>query len=268
MSESDYVQMQCRLYNESTGNLNEKDGYDCSACKNRGYTAEPRKQEMFGYYYQTLVPCKCQKARAMISKLQRSGLKNVVKDYTFTKYEDTEPWQKTLKNAAMSFCKDDSHNWFYIGGAVGSGKSHLCSAIAVYYLRKNIDVKYMLWRDDIVKIKAAVTDSEEYAQQINELKKVPVLYIDDLFKTGKGNDGKAAMPTAADINIAFEVINYRYNNPELITIISSERTMKELIDIDEAVASRIAERTVNAGYGFSIKPDKAKNYRLKGAVEL
>lgn len=268
LSNAEYVQAQCEQYNSTPGTLNEVDGYDCRICKNRGYTAEVRTQELFGYPYQVLIPCRCKRTRAMIRKLQRSGLKNVVKDYTFEKYIDAEPWQKTLKQAAMQFCDDDAHEWFFIGGAVGCGKSHLCSAIAVSYLRKDVETKYMLWRDDIVKIKASVTDSQEYADAINALKKVPVLYIDDLFKTGRGGDGRIAMPTAADINIAFEVLNYRYNQRGLVTIISSERTLQELVDIDEAIASRIAERSVRAGYGFSVKPDRNKNYRMKGAVEL
>ena len=42
----------------------------------------------------------------------------------------------------------------------------------------------MLWRDEIAKIKSVVTDFLEYKKLTDELKKVDVLYIDDLFKTG------------------------------------------------------------------------------------
>ena len=78
---------------------------------------------------------------------------------------------------------------------------------------------------------------------IDRFKKAEVLYIDDLFKTGRNPDGSEPKPTAADINAAFEIINYRYNNPALLTIISSELNEDELLDIDEAVGGRIFERS-------------------------
>ena len=65
-----------------------------------------------------------------------------------------------------------------------------------------------------------------------------VLYIDDMYKTGKGQQ-----PTVGDVNLAFEIINARYNDTGKVTIISSERTVEEMLDIDEAVGSRIYERS-------------------------
>ena len=77
-------------------------------------------------------------------------------------------------------------------------------------------------------------------------KTVEVLYIDDLFKTEQGRN-----PTTADVNIAFEILNYRYRNPELITIISSERTIQDIVKIDEAVGSRIFEKSRNCCINIS-----------------
>jgi DNA replication protein DnaC len=122
----------------------------------------------------------------------------------------------------------------------------------------------MLWRDDIVKIKGAVTDSEEYSKMIDEFKRVDVLYIDDLFKTGKDMYNTVQKPTAADVNVAFEIINFRYNNPGLLTIISSELSEDELIDIDEAIGGRIYERAK----AFTIGKDRSRNYRIRRAVTL
>lgn len=68
-------------------------------------------------------------------------------------------------------------------------------------------------------------------------------------------------PTAADINIAFELLNCRYNNSKLLTIISSEKTVNEIIKIDEAVGSRIKEKSKN--FAININKDIQKNYRLK-----
>lgn len=46
--------------------------------------------------------------------------------------------------------------------------------------------------------------------------------------------------TESDINIMFEIINYRYLNSKAI-IVSSELTQDRLLDFDEAVGSRIIE---------------------------
>ena len=115
-----------------------------------------------------------------------------------------------------------------------------------------------------MKIKGAVTDSEEYCKLIDEFKRVDVLYIDDLFKTGKAPDGGFLKVTGADVNVAFEIINFRYNNPGLLTIISSELTEDELIDIDEAIGGRIYERAK----AFTIGKSRDRNYRIKKSVTL
>lgn len=196
-------------------------------------------------------------------RMKRSGLKDIIKDYTFDKFEDTEPWQKSIKKAAMDYAKEPK-GWFFLGGQSGSGKTHLCTAICREFLLAGKRVRYMLWRDDVVKIKGAVTDSEEYSRLIDQYKRVDVLYIDDLFKTGKDKDNTTQKPTGADVNVAFEIINYRYNNPDLLTIISSELSEDELLDIDEAIGGRIYERAKSITIGKS----RDRNYRIKKAVTI
>lgn len=49
--------------------------------------------------------------------------------------------------------------------------------------------------------------------------------------------------TDKDINLAFELINHRYLDSTKSTIISSERTMEELMSIDEALGGRIYEKS-------------------------
>lgn len=263
-----YEERKASVYNASAGHLDAVDGYTCDLCKNRGYTATVEYNEAFGYYYEALVPCKCQRVRDALRRLQASGLKNVVKDFTFDRYDAADEWQQRLKDKAVQFCKDDAHTWLFMGGQSGAGKTHLCTAVTVHYIRKGKEARYMLWRDEIAQIKAIVTDSAAYAARMDALKKTPVLYIDDLFKGGQGEGGQFRAPTEADIKAAFEIINYRYNNPDLITIISSERTIGELSQIDEAIAGRIAERAKAAGYCLSIKRAPGRNWRLKDIEEV
>ena len=163
----------------------------------------------------------------------------------------------------MEFAKNPD-GWFFLGGQSGAGKTHLCTAICREFLLSGKRVIYMLWRDEVVKLKAMVNESDEYRDLVDKYKQADVLYIDDLFKTGRGQDNMVQKPTAADVNVAFEIINYRYNNPGKITIISSECTEDELLDIDEAIGGRIYERAK----AFSIAKNRDRNYRMKRAVTL
>jgi DNA replication protein DnaC len=114
----------------------------------------------------------------------------------------------------------------------------------------------MLWCEDSKKLKSLVNEYTEYQAAINELKSVDVLYIDDFFKTQHGEQ-----PTKGDINLAFEILNHRLMNPDQITIISSEKTLTDILSYDEATMSRIYQLT--GKYKTNIAKDRAKNYRLK-----
>ena len=120
---------------------------------------------------------------------------------------------------------------------------------------RGVDVRYMLWRDISVRAKALVNDEAEYKRLVDPLKTVRCLYIDDLFKTGKGQE-----PTTGDVNLAFEILNNRYNDEKKLTIISTERDIEQLLNIDEAVGSRVYERSRD----FYLQLSGKKNWRLMG----
>ena len=260
LSDLEYVQSQVNAMNSVEGDQN-TDGYDCKICKNKEVVFFV-KEDANGISYSSHT-CKCVEIRRSIRRMQKSGLKNIIKDYTFAKYEAVEPWQKSIKDAAVKYAQDQS-GWFFIGGQSGAGKTHICTAICREFLLAGNAVAYMLWRDDAAKLKGLVTDYELQEPLMKRFKETKVLYVDDLFKTGKGADGKKQLPTPADIGIAFEILNYRYNNPDLQTIISSELTADELLEIDEAVGGRIFEKSVV----LNLAPDPNRNYRLRKAVTI
>jgi len=109
----------------------------------------------------------------------------------------------------------------------------------------------MPYRDVITKIKQNMIDEEYYTKTISKYQLCEVLLIDDLFK-GKIND--------SDINILFEIINYRYLN-FLPIIVSSEFSIDRLLAFDEGVGSRIYEMAKD--YVVEIEKDIRNNYRLK-----
>lgn len=252
-----HCEKQCKEYNEKRGNLDEVDGYDCPICNNKGHTVVP--DFYLNRYSQKQVTCKCEKTRRAIRALKRSGLEDVVHEYRFDNYEAVDIWQKNALEMSKRYTENYQDHWLFIGGASGRGKTHLCTAVAISLLKKGNEVKYMLWRDEARRLKAIVNDPE-YNADIQYYKSVDVLYIDDLFKTGRGSGKTAQLPTEADINLAFEIINSRAIQRKP-TIISSESTLFDLLQIDEAIGGRIKQRC--GEFYLNICAKNTKNYRME-----
>lgn len=240
-------QLKVDAINETVGELG---CFDCTVCKNKGYVAVLQDDGSV-----VCRECECMPRRRSLRQIEKSGLRPTLDIYTFDTYETPKPWQTKAKADAKKYLTDADGKWFLACGSVGSGKTHLCTAICGELLKAGIGVRYMLWRDEVGRLKACVNDNDEYNRLIKPLKKTRVLYIDDFFKTERG-----VKPTSADINIAFEILNSRYADRELITIISTEKSPEELLDIDEAVGSRVYERSRD--YVVRIEGE-GKNWRLR-----
>lgn len=236
MSEQDLV----NEYNSQRGDLT---GYQCAACRNRGNYAVLVDGVM------AMQQCKCIEVRRCIRLMKDSGINS---SYTLQNFKASSDWQRSLLAAANRFLLS-ADCWFFAGGQVGSGKTHICTGVVRELLQKGVPARYMLWRDAAVKIKAVVGKPEEYSALVEPLKTIDVLYIDDFLKSNSD-------PTPADFNLAFEIINARYNR-KLVTIISSEYYLDEITEMDEAVGSRIYERS--AGCLVNIGRDSRRNYRLR-----
>ena len=219
------------------------DNVDCPICHNTGCVLRTHADGSLW-----AAECSCMAKRVSIRRIEQSGLKDAINRYTMKNYVADTPERKKVLHAAEDFCKDDK-GWFFISGKSGSGKTHICTAICSRMMEQNKNVRYMLWRDETVLLKALTTDGEEYQRQIRPFKSVPVLYIDDFLKGGH---------TEADIRLAFEILNSRYNNSQLRTIISSELTLFEILGLDEAVGGRIYERS----RGYVLEAPR-ENWRLK-----
>lgn len=210
-----------------------------------------------------VVKCQCQVVKEAKRNLANSGLMSVIDRLTFDAFTATTPWQKTVKDKAQAYARDvikGGDPWFYIGGQVGCGKTHICTAIAGELLNANIAVKYIIWPEAVTKIKANAMDAEERDRLLYPLQTVSVLYVDDFLKTANKGNGPAV--TDADIKVAFELFNARYYR-NLPTIISCEWPINQLMDVDEGTISRIYQKS--EGYRLGIDADKGKNYRMKGA---
>lgn len=241
-----YLQSQVEIENEQEGNLK---GIDCRKCKNRGHISVVQGNEVVWRM------CECMAVRNSLEQIERSGLKSLLDECTFDKYIATEQWQKHALSVAQNYLEFGEDKWLFFGGQSGVGKTFLCTAVSGELLKRNNAVKYMMWDSESKKLKSLVNETYEYEKRMDELKSVKVLYIDDFLKVQRGQQ-----PTPADINLAFEILNYRYVN-KLRTILNSERTVDDILSLDDALGGRIYE--MSKGYQMNIARDKNKNFRLR-----
>jgi len=203
------------------------------------------------------IPCSCKGIREAEEILLNSGISEEFRKKTFDNFnysynmEVCEAFSKA-KEYAKSFDKDSKDNKsIMFVGQVGSGKTHLSMAIANSLMKDGVGVLYMSYREEIIRLKQNIMDEEYYRNSINKFKRAKVLLIDDLFK---------GSISGSDVNIMFEIINFRYLNG-LPVIVSCEKGVEEIMGIDEAIGSRIYEMC--CGYLVSLC-GRMLNYRVYG----
>ena len=273
-SNGESVKRQVALHNRSSGNMNERGDYrklgvyyDCPKCRNRGNFAFVGGDGLA--HYET---CVCMAKRESLRYIQISGLSELLTRYRADNWQCREPWQRKLMESVRRYA-EAPEGWFVLTGASGTGKTHLCTVLCNLLMERGYYTRYLLWRDFSQKAKALVNDTDAYDELVEPFVNAHVLYIDDFFKTGRKFNpatGKrdAMAPTEADINLAFKIINGRYNHSKLLTVISSEMSLGEIANVDEATGSRIAERARN--WYANLRDDKDtrnpkfRNWRLCG----
>jgi len=222
----------------------------CRHCNDTGYICI--KDHVFDVA--RYAKCKCKVAREFKQIWEVSGFTEISKDKTFKNFcTNKSTILKKMKDKATKYIENFNNSkskGIAFLGQVGSGKTHLCFAICNELFKKDICVRYMQYREDITKIKRTVLDDINYNKIITPYKTCNILYIDDLYK------GKL---TEADLNIMFEIINYRYLH-KLPIIISCELFVDRLVEIDEGIGSRIVEMC--KGNIIEIKKNMELNYRI------
>lgn len=221
---------------------------NCINCKDTGW--------IYNQDSNSAMQCECVALKKASDEFKASGLS--IEDYekAFKNFETWNSKSEEMKQVSIGYFKafdgirKKRNNSIMLCGTPGSGKTHLSVALANNMMKKGIKVIYMPYRDTITAIKQNMLDAEFYKKQIGKYQTADVLLIDDLFK-GKINE--------TDINIMFEIINYRYLN-HLPIIVSSEFTVDRMLNFDEGTASRIYEMCKE----FIVQVEgQAYNYRLK-----
>ena len=122
----EFLEERARRANSLPGKLG---GYDCEKCLNRGFITVVRDGAEF------VRVCECMKSRRSLREIEKSGLGEILEEYTFERFRTPEPWQQRAKAGAMDFV-ERGRGWFFMGGASGAGKTHLCTAICGELLRR------------------------------------------------------------------------------------------------------------------------------------
>lgn len=232
--------------------LEPKEVYKCLKCRDTGWI-----ECLDNDGHARVKHCECWNIRESRRLMEMSGISAEFQGKTFNNFETRNILQlENAKNKAMKYAQNFEKyentrcSSILFCGQVGTGKTHLGIAICNSLTSKNVAVLYMAYRNTVTKIKQKLTDEQEYDRQLAKYMHARVLYVDDLLK------GRI---TESDVNILYEIVNYRYMN-NLPFIISTEKTINDLLDFDEAIGSRILEMC--RGNIVQLQ-GKELNYRMK-----
>jgi DNA replication protein DnaC len=221
--------------------------YQCKKCRDLGYIFQEDEK---GYTVAT--PCECIEKRQIKEKLEGCGLTDSFKKKTFSTFKTDTEHQKQAKLRAMSYCKKfkEEKGSFLLTGNPGTGKTHLGIAIMMQLVNQNVGCRYAEYISLIMRLKQCCMDPINYNKEIEQYKNCTVLFVDDLLK---------GQTSEADRKYIYEIINYRYMTEKPI-IVSTEKSLDELMDYDAAITSRIIEMCRENIIEFKNVP----NMRIKG----
>lgn len=234
------------LVNEYNAEVDEEgmEELPCPICHGKGrievFDAEKidRRQEA----------CRCMKPRRALRYVKGLGLLKDVQKCSFDSFVPYDDITEDMKQLALDFIHDWEGKWLFLGGQSGAGKTHLAYACLGQMVKEYHAPRWMRWIQDSQKIKRLVTDEDEYDREVIPLQQCEILIIDDLFNKP---------PTEADIQLARTIIDDRYCN-DRCTIITSECLLGQINKYDDAIAGRIAEKSMV----FQVRGDK-HNYRMR-----
>lgn len=252
--------------------------YFCDKCKDEGgsiITKKAGEKTLYMDYDGTLKEtflkrdteewqeCECMKMRRLNRLIKSSEITEEFQKMGFGNFDTTglSPEIENMKQAAFNYYThfDDIRSTrvnsclFY--GQPGCGKTHLLTAISNNLMRKKlIPVLYFPYLDGMRNMAENEFAKKDYIMQ--QMRDVPVLFIDDLFKPIGGK------PSALhwQVTAIQEVVNHRYLN-NLPILVSTELDFNTLVDIDEALASRIFEMA--SDFTVTVTKNMANNYRFK-----
>lgn len=227
--------------------------FECHICEDREVIPTGERN--------TFRPCSCVEAKRARRIIDNSGISEGFRSKTINGYEPITQEQRTARSMCADYVRrfaeveKSSSNSMALLGNPGSGKTHLTIAIANALLQQGIEVRYMQYREAMTVLMQIRYDEEAYARAMAPWKNCRVLLLDDLLKGAVRRDGSLGQEGV----ILFEILNHRYLGRKPI-LVSSELTMDRMVDLDEAIGSRIAEMAKGRTVQFI---GRQHNYRMR-----
>lgn len=242
--------------------------FECEKCKDTGWIEankmirDGKEVDLKGARLQSIMkPCECVEVKRCKKILENSGIAEAFQSKTIRDYIPKSEQQATTKSMCIEYIKSfkeikqSTENSIALLGQPGAGKTHLLIAIGNALLKSGIGVIYAEYPSMVTQLKQTIRHEEEFQREINKYKNAPVLILDDMYKNMLRN-GKI---NESDLNIMFNIINYRYLKKAPV-LISSEYKLKDLIYFDEAIGSRIGEMAKGRIIEFE---GKELNHRMR-----
>lgn len=252
--------------------------YDCEACKDTGSLLVIKKagektvarepdgsfiEVTLKYDRQDWIECECAKLRKLNRLIKSSAITEEFQKMGFTNFntEGLSPEIVRMKETAMLYyqhfdqIRKQRINSCLFYGQPGCGKTHLLTAISNNLMhKKKVGVLYFPYLDGVRNMSENNFEKKDHIMQ--QMRDVPVLFIDDLFKPIGGK------PSAIHWQVVAmqEVVNHRYLN-NLPILVSTELDFQTLVEIDEALASRIFEMA--SDFTVTVTKTMANNYRFR-----
>lgn len=269
---------QCLSDSERTALTQSNKEYLCNICKDAGGSMVAKKagektfyKDIDGSIKETTLrydteewkECECVEIRKVNRLIKSSEITEEFQKMGFKNFDVnmvSDP-VKDMRDIALNYykCFDDIrstrvNSCLFIGQS-GCGKTHLLTAVSNGLMReRQIPVLYFPFLDGMGNISA--NDWERKADIIQKMKDVEVLFIDDLFKPV----GKTIKVIKWQADIIIEVLNHRYLN-HMPMLVSTELSLTDLLDIDEAMGSRMFEMA--SDFTKTIDKDMGNNWRLR-----
>ena len=196
------------------------------------------------------------KVKAMDAYSSRAGIALQQTFFNFkTTFDGTEDelLQDCLETAE-EFAEHPEGRWLIMWGERGTGKSHLCAAVANHLINSGVPTLFVSMPDLLAALKQAMdlqsnTEQESYSGRMKLFKTVPVLILDDLgAETGSSwSDG-----------VMFEILDHRYRN-RLATMIVTNVPLEEF---DPRIMSRMKDTALS-----TVVRNRALDFRQRPLTE-
>lgn len=232
--------------------------YRCEICKDEeGFVVRVKLSDQPFDYRDDWQVCECKKERSTERLMKSSRITAEFQKKTFGSFNKNgrPPLVQEAYKAACNYVQDLDdkgipNKSIALLGRPGCGKTHLLMAISNNLLSKGTQVLYFPFVEGFNEIRSNLDSLE---QRIHQMQQAEVLYIDDLFKGRKE-------VTDFVIEQVFAIINFRYLEKKPI-LVSSEKSIAQLCEIDEGIGSRINEMCRD--YRVVLQGGIELNYRLQ-----